>query len=202
MLENPSSDNCGARYECIYKNLIRDLRQHFSGKFDQFLMNEVNQTDFFGKNTRSKYETFPFLILRFAQETFDRDLVESLNSDKSYPEFIKSFALALGSFLLPKFAIRSFSTISEDKVAKDGVKKIVFRDCQKGTLFVTKENSPFMRSIRKMVVQGTSLLRHVEQHEVTEPLNTPNECQFYDITTDFFGVLQDMDLKDKKMHVL
>ena len=75
MIENPSSDICGARYECIYKNLIRDLRQHFSGKFDKFLMNQVNQTDFFGKNTRSKYETFPFLILRFAQETFDKELV-------------------------------------------------------------------------------------------------------------------------------
>jgi hypothetical protein len=148
MAENPSGDNCGARWECIYKNLIRDLRQHFSGKFDQFLMNEVNQTDFFGKNTRSKYETFPFLILRFAQETFDKEMVQNFIGDNSYPEFIKSFALALGSFILPKFAIRSFSTTTDGRQPKDGIKKIVFRDSEKGTLFVTKENSPFMRSIR------------------------------------------------------
>jgi hypothetical protein len=127
-------------------------------------MNDVNQTDFFGKNTRSKYETFPFLILRFVQEFFDSDLVSSLKGDKSYPDFIKSFALTLGSFILPKFAIRSFSTLTDGKTPLDGAKKVVFRDFKKGTLFVTKENSPFMRSIRKMVGQGKSELRYVESH--------------------------------------
>ena len=27
----------GARYECIYKNLLRDIRQYFSTNFDKFL---------------------------------------------------------------------------------------------------------------------------------------------------------------------
>ena len=27
----------GARYECIFKNLLRDVRQYYSSKFDAFL---------------------------------------------------------------------------------------------------------------------------------------------------------------------
>ena len=27
----------GARYECIYKNLFRDIRQFYSDKFDEFV---------------------------------------------------------------------------------------------------------------------------------------------------------------------
>ena len=100
----------GARYECIYKNLIRDLRQHFAAKFDNYLVSKVGKTNTFGKNNRSKYEIFPFLLLRFSIDTFDKELVEGINTEKSYPDFMKSFALTLGSFILPKFTIRSFGT--------------------------------------------------------------------------------------------
>jgi hypothetical protein len=177
--------------------LIRDLRQHFAAKFDNYLVSKVGKTNTFGKNNRSKYEIFPFLLLRFSIDTFDKELVEGIKTEKSYPDFMKSFALTLGSFILPKFTIRSFGT-------QDGQesKNIVFRDSLKDTFFVTKQNSPFMRSFEKSVAKGVASMRRVPHAEATFQGTDVNECLLYDITTDFFGVLKDMDLKDKKMYVL
>ena len=90
--------------------MIRDLRQHFAAKFDSYLISKVGKTNTFGKNNRSKYEIFPFLLLRFAIDTFDKSIIEGMGLQRSYPEFIKSFALTLGSFILPKFTVRSFGT--------------------------------------------------------------------------------------------
>jgi hypothetical protein len=131
-------------------------------------------------------------------DTFDKGLIAGLNTEKPYPEFIKSFALTLGSFILPKFTIRGFTTTE----GQEDNKKIVFRDSEKGTLFVTKENSPFMRNIKKFASKGKANLRHISSDEVTFEILDVSECLMYDITSDFFGVLSDMDLKDKKMHVL
>ena len=33
----------GARYECIYKNLLRDIRQHFAARFDAFLKQTIER---------------------------------------------------------------------------------------------------------------------------------------------------------------
>jgi hypothetical protein len=130
---------------------------------------------------------------------FDERLVHALNDKKSQAEFIKGLAFTLGSFILPKFMIRGFSS---SEMSGD-TKKVVFRDCENGTLLVTKENSPFLRSLSKFGKKDkTAFLRHVPMSEVTEVQADVNECLIYDITPDFFGVLKHLDLKDKKMHVL
>lgn len=59
-----------------------------------------------------------------------------------------------------------------------------------------------MRNIQKFAAKGKASLRYISEDEVTSPVTDVNECLLYDITSDFFGVLKDMDLKDKKMHVL
>jgi hypothetical protein len=92
--------------------------------------------------------------LRFARDTFDKGLIASLSEDEEYTEFIKKFALTLGSFILPKFTIRGFAST-------EGKTKIVFRDSQKGTLLVTKNNSPFMRQVQKFAAKGKTSLRHI-----------------------------------------
>ena len=45
-------------------------------------------------------------------------------------------------------------------------------------------------------------MRRVPNAEATFQGTDVNECLLYDITTDFFGVLKHLDLKEKKMHVL
>jgi len=57
-------------------------------------------------------------------DTFDKGLIAGINTEKTYPEFIKSFALTLGSFILPKFTIRGFASTE----GQEDNKKIVFRD--------------------------------------------------------------------------
>ena len=50
----------GARYECIYKNFLRDIRQFYSGKYESFL----NSLNIPGKKTPAlKYLLFPYMIL-------------------------------------------------------------------------------------------------------------------------------------------
>ena len=56
-----------------------------------------------------------------------------------------------------------------------------------------------MRNIQKFAAKGKASLRHISEDEVTSPVTDVNECLLYDITSDFFGVLKDMDLKDKKI---
>lgn len=34
----------GARYECIYKNLLRDIRQFFSNNFEKFIQTELGKS--------------------------------------------------------------------------------------------------------------------------------------------------------------
>ena len=38
---NDSSDSAGARYECIYKNLLRDIRQYYSHKYELFVKEQL-----------------------------------------------------------------------------------------------------------------------------------------------------------------
>jgi hypothetical protein len=36
-IQKSSGTNSGARYECIYKNFLREIRQYYSIKFEQFI---------------------------------------------------------------------------------------------------------------------------------------------------------------------
>lgn len=50
----------GYRYECIYKNLLREFRQFFSTKFDDFLIRVYNYKESFAKNTIQNKILFQF----------------------------------------------------------------------------------------------------------------------------------------------
>ena len=50
----------GARYECIYKNFLRDIRQYYSGEFVKFLKGIDNP---YKKNLQYKYLLFPYFTL-------------------------------------------------------------------------------------------------------------------------------------------
>lgn len=64
----------GARYECIYKNFLRDIRQFYSSKYEKFL----NTLDIPGKKkTTLKYILFPYMILQFTMRHFDSVIVNS-----------------------------------------------------------------------------------------------------------------------------
>ena len=52
----------GARYECIFKNLLRDIRQYYSSKFETFLR-QIYGPIAYNKNLRNNNELFPFQIL-------------------------------------------------------------------------------------------------------------------------------------------
>lgn len=39
IMKNDQESKSGARYECIFKNLLRDIRQFYSSRFEQFIKN-------------------------------------------------------------------------------------------------------------------------------------------------------------------
>ena len=97
----------GARYECIYKNFLRDIRQFFSQKFDSFTI----RIQYVYKLTpRQRYEAFPFQMLHFTLENFDENLIEMTRQYTKFEriEYIKQIAFTLGSFILPKQMMKSF----------------------------------------------------------------------------------------------
>ena len=59
-----SSIKSGARYECIYKNLLRDIRQFYSHKFDMFLQEQFGLSRQ-KKNMDWKQVLFPYHVLQF-----------------------------------------------------------------------------------------------------------------------------------------
>lgn len=61
--------NAGRKYECIYKNFLRDIRQYYSKKFKNYLANKVQYSL---NNLKSiKYAIFPFQIVEFVVNTFN-----------------------------------------------------------------------------------------------------------------------------------
>ena len=68
----------GARYECIFKNLLRDVRQYYSTKFESFLK-QIYSLDNYNKNLRFKYQLFPYQLIQFVIQMFDDYLIDDLN---------------------------------------------------------------------------------------------------------------------------
>ena len=54
------ADAPGSRYECIYKNLLREFRQYFQTKFEEFMLKTLNQKESFSKNTKTNKILFQF----------------------------------------------------------------------------------------------------------------------------------------------
>ena len=99
----------GARYECIYKNQLRDIRQFYSKRFEQFLSKLDNS---FKRNPQYKYILFPYFTLHFTLLHFDKGVLESgLGQAKStWGELIKQLAFMFGCFILPKYMMKSFTS--------------------------------------------------------------------------------------------
>ena len=68
----------GARYECIFKNLLRDIRQYYSTKFENFLK-QIYTLDSYNKNLRFKYQLFPYQLIQFVIQIFDVNLIDDTN---------------------------------------------------------------------------------------------------------------------------
>ena len=64
----------GARYECIYKNLLRDVRQFYHRQYDAFVDKIVSPHKY---KTAYKYLLFPYFTLQFTIKLFDRGLINS-----------------------------------------------------------------------------------------------------------------------------
>jgi hypothetical protein len=97
----------GARYECIYKNLLRDIRQFFSSNFEKFIQKELGKSY---KTLQVRYSIFPVLILMFTNQFFDPVLLTEMacKVGMNRNEFLKKVAFTIGSFILPKYMIKCF----------------------------------------------------------------------------------------------
>lgn len=68
-----SNQKAGARYECIYKNLLRELRQYYNSNFEEFIKRKfMKQTKYF----KNKYLLFPYLILEMSKSLFDENMIK------------------------------------------------------------------------------------------------------------------------------
>jgi hypothetical protein len=116
------------------------------------------------------------------------------------PEFfIKSLALYLGSFLMPKFVIKGLQ-VSEPN-------KVVLRDAKTGKLTITNKTSGLLRSLYKAQTNGTVSIKNFDIYgeEFTRDLvSSSTEARFsiYQITDDFFGVFKNQNINCKKIQVL
>jgi len=97
----------GARYECIYKNFLRDIRQFYSQKFDNLVIRMQYTLKF---TPKQRYEAFPYQMLDFTLDNFNLELLEATRPFTQHDRchFIKQLAFTLGSFILPKQVMKSF----------------------------------------------------------------------------------------------
>jgi hypothetical protein len=103
----------GARYECIYKNFLRDIRQYYSEKFNTYVANIQFALQL---TPRQRLEAFPFQILQFTMDTFEEGLIDSLRCHTSMDrrDYIKHVAFTLACFILPKQIMKNFYPAPQD----------------------------------------------------------------------------------------
>lgn len=74
-MSRKANKSVGARYECIYKNFLREIRQFYSNKFDAFIKTKPTIRK---NNLQMKSILFPYNMLQFTSEVFDHSLVQSM----------------------------------------------------------------------------------------------------------------------------
>ena len=74
----------GARYECIYKNLLREVRQYYAKKYELFLQEHNVQN--LMKMCKTKYIIYPYLILKFTKQIFSKELIAKFMPDSDQLE--------------------------------------------------------------------------------------------------------------------
>ena len=111
-IQQVEGTQAGARYECIYKNLLREIRQYYSIKFEEFIQSKI-VSQF--KYNQLKYFMFPHFIVEFTLANFPKATVQPFLAepneqvdDCTYWKFIRDLAHFLGCFILPKYMIKSF----------------------------------------------------------------------------------------------
>jgi hypothetical protein len=109
----------GARYECIYKNFLRDIRQHYSTSYETFL-DEINIQG--KRNPSLKYLLFPYFSLQFTLKHFDKLLIQTtlVVTRSERVQFLISLAFSVGCFLLPKYMMKSFEAEIPREYNEDG----------------------------------------------------------------------------------
>ena len=140
-------------------------------------------------------------MLRFTIETFDSKIIEAMLGDSGVkPEdFLRSLALYLGSFLMPKFVIKGLQV--------DEPNKVVIRDAVTGKLTITNKTSCLLKNLLKGQESGLLKIKSVDINGdvfIKDLVSKSNVQKFsiYQITNDFFGVFKDMDINSKKIQVL
>ena len=71
-MSRKANKTVGARYECIYKNFLREVRQFYSNKYEEFMKNKPTIRK---NNLQMKSILFPYHMLLFASESFDHGLI-------------------------------------------------------------------------------------------------------------------------------
>lgn len=89
------------RYECIYKNLLRDVRKVFTILFNSQTQYPIIKK----KNPKTSYLKF---LKDFITEIFQQSTLEFLNID------LETAAFFLGSFIYPKYMIKCLNEEGED----------------------------------------------------------------------------------------
>ena len=190
-------DQPGYRYECIYKNLLREFRQYFSTKFEEYIIKVYGYTEKFAKNTLQNKVLFQFQILRFTVETFDSKILRDMasHSGNSPDVLLKQLALFVGSFLMPKFINKGLMVT--------GTNKVVLRNSTNGKFVITNKTSSLLTQLRASGISIKDV--DIFGPEFTSDLISTSESETYSVyqfSNDFFGVLKDLDINQKKIYVL
>jgi hypothetical protein len=74
-MSRKANKSVGARYECIYKNFLREIRQYYSTKFESYLK---NQPPIRKNNLQKKCLLFPYQMLQFTSEIFNHELTQAM----------------------------------------------------------------------------------------------------------------------------
>ena len=83
---------------------MRDFRIYYTRKFENF----IRQAEKLKDKKRAKRNLFALLMVMFANEVVDRDIIAHIYQENDPSSKLKQVALAIGSFILPKQLISSF----------------------------------------------------------------------------------------------
>ena len=115
---------------------------------------------------------------------------------KSPERMYKELALFIGSFLMPKFVNKGLQV--------EVGKKVVIRDSKTGMLTLTNKTSTMVNNI---ILDEKKNTQHIDIYsdqfiQDFRRRTEHSEYSIYDVTDDFFGILEGLDLNEKKIHVL
>jgi hypothetical protein len=107
-LDAESTRKAGQRYECIYKNLIREIRKFYQDEFEVFVSQQI-EISMQKPTAENKQILFQFHLIQFTVKLFDFELLKGMMSEeKNLKDVIHSLAFDLGCFIYHKNMIKTF----------------------------------------------------------------------------------------------